>query len=187
MKEQKKALRRELIAARREMTEAERAECDKKITRALLSLPEYKNADTLLIYASYGEEIDTQAIAKAALADGKRLAFPRCEAGGVMNFYYCLPKKLVSGYKNIPEPPTGAPIFTKSERALCIVPALAVDREGFRLGYGGGFYDRFLAGFDGISVGLVRSIFYFEALPREDFDLPLDITVNGNEVIYNEK
>ena len=187
MKEQKKALRRELIAARREMTEAERAECDEKITRTLLSLPEYKNADTLLVYASYGEEIDTRAIAKAALADKKRLAFPRCEAGGVMNFYYCRPEDLVSGYKNIPEPPESAPMLEKSKRSLCIVPALAVDRDGFRLGYGGGFYDRFLAGFDGIAVGLVRSGFYFDSLPREGFDLPLDITVKENEVIHNEK
>jgi 5-formyltetrahydrofolate cyclo-ligase len=186
MREKKKVLRRELIAARREIPELQRAECDEKIARTLLSLPEYTASDTLLIYASYGEEIDTAAITKAALADGKRLAFPRCGANGIMKFYYSEPDALVPGYKNIPEPPEGAPLFTKGEHALCIVPALAIDREGFRIGYGGGFYDRFLAGFSGISVGLVRNEFFFDQIPREEFDLALNITISENGVIYNE-
>ena len=186
MKEAKKALRRELIAARRDMPEAIRSECDKKIAIALLSLPEYKNSDTLLIYASYGEEIDTKAIITAAQADGKRIAFPRCEAGGVMKFYYSRPEELASGYKNIHEPAESAPLFCGSERALCIVPALAIDKDGFRIGYGGGFYDRFLADFNGISVGLARGMFYFDKIVREEFDLALDITVTENGVIRNE-
>ena len=57
---------------------------------------------------------------------------------------------------------------------------------GFRLGYGGGFYDRFLKDFDGVTVGFVRDGFYFEGLPREEFDLPIDITVKRSEVKYNE-
>ena len=185
MKEEKKALRRELIAARRQMPETERIENDRAIAELFLSLPEYKKADILLLYASYGEEIDTKKIAEAAELDGKRLAFPLCGKEGTMTFHFCRPDELSAGYKGIPEPPATSPHYG-GERALCIVPALAIDESGFRLGYGGGFYDRFLKDFDGVTVGFVRDGFYFEGLPREEFDLPIDITVKRSEVKYNE-
>ncbi len=186
MKDQKKALRRELLELRRAMTASERTSADQKIANLFLSLDEYKNADTLLLYASYGEEIDTFGIARKALADGKSIAYPRCNPDHTMDFCICREGELTAGFKNIPEPPKNAPLFQKGGRAICIVPGLIFDRRGFRIGYGGGFYDRFLADFTGISVGLVRDRFFVDSLPREEFDLPVNIMVTQNEVIYNE-
>ena len=128
MKEEKKALRRELIAARRQMPETERIENDRAIAELFLSLPEYKKADILLLYASYGEEIDTKKIAEVAELDGKRLAFPLCGKEGTMTFHFCRPDELSAGYKGIPEPPATSPHYG-GERAHCIVPALAIDKK----------------------------------------------------------
>ena len=186
MKEQKKLLRRELLAARRAITESERNAADIKLAELFLSLDEYKRADTVLLYASYAEEIDTYRIARAALADGKRIAYPRCNPDRTMDFYICRPDELTAGFKGIPEPPQSAERFIKSDRAVCLLPALAVDRRGFRLGYGGGFYDRFLTDFRGTTVVPVRDGSLFDSLPREEFDIPASITVTQKEVIYNE-
>ena len=189
MKEQKRALRRELIARRRAMDKKSREEADALIAERVLSLPEYKNADILLLYASYGEETETYKIARAAEKEGKRTAYPLCKENGKMDFLFCKREELLPGFRGIPEPPSGAPRFdvgAADPTVLCIVPALAADKDGFRLGYGGGFYDRFLADFAGISAVTVKSAFLFDRLAREPFDLCCGLTVTEKEVIHNE-
>ncbi len=183
MMPEKSVLRRELLAKRRALAEKEKI--DAKILKNLLTLPEYRSAELILLYCSYGDEVDTGELARRAASEGKRIAFPRCEIGGgekSMDFYECPSRELISGYRDIPEPPIGAPRVRCDKSTLCIVPALAYDKEKNRLGYGGGFYDRYLADFDGITVGLCREAFLFESLPRDEHDLPVDIIITDKEV-----
>ena len=184
MKLAKSLLRRELLKKRQ--APAEKQSIDLKILENLISLPEYKSADLILLYCSYGDEVDTQELARRAAFDRKRIAFPRCMIDGgekSMDFYECSPGELVAGYRGIPEPPIGAPRARCDEKTLCIVPALAYDVNKNRLGYGGGFYDRYLENFGGITVGLCRSDFLFESLPREKFDLPVNIVITEKGAI----
>ena len=182
MNEEKKALRRQLLDRRAAMTASERQLADRAIAERFLALPEYSAAETLLLYASYGGEVDTYAIARAALRDGKMVAYPLCDADThTMRFLICPPEGLRPGYRGIPEPPEGAPCAELCGSVICVLPGLAFDREGHRLGYGGGFYDRFLENFRGVTVGLVRHL--TDSLPTEPHDIPCRITVTEKEVI----
>ena len=183
MKDEKKALRREFLARRRAILECEKEISDREIARLLFSLAEYKKADCILLYASLFDEVSTNEIARRALLDGKATAFPRCNSDHTMDFLFCSRDELTPGFHGIPEPPRNAPHFKNSENVLCIVPGLVFDRHGYRIGYGGGFYDRFLEDFKGIAVALVRSDFLIESVPREEFDLPCDIIITEKEVI----
>lgn len=182
MKEEKKALRRQLLDRRAAMTVSERQLADRAIAERFLALPEYAAAETLLLYASYGCEVDTYVIARAALRDGKRVAYPLCDAEShTMRFLICPPDGLRPGYRGIPEPPEDAPDAELCSSVICVLPGLAFDREGHRLGYGGGFYDRFLEDFRGATVGLARCL--ADSLPAEPRDIPCRITVTEKEVI----
>ena len=183
MKDEKKALRREFLARRRAILESEKQSVDREIARCFFLLDEYKNADSILLYASLADEVSTNGIARRAALDGKPTAFPRCNPDHTMDFLFCSREALIPGFHGIPEPPRNAPSFDGDENAICIVPGLVFDRHGYRVGYGGGFYDRFLKDFKGITVGLVRSDFLIESVPREEFDLPCDIIITEKEVI----
>ena len=183
MKNEKKLLRQELLAARRALSEEERARADLAVAEAFLSLPESKIAKTVVRYASYGCEVDTYAIARAAVAEGKTVAYPLCDAAThTMRFLICSPDGLSAGYRGIPEPTADCPEAAPDVTSVCVLPGLAFDREGGRLGYGGGFYDRFLARFPGIRVGLAREI-RKEPVPCEAHDARCHITVTEKEVI----
>ena len=183
MKNEKKLLRQELLAARRALSEEERARADRAVALAFLSLPEYKAAKKVLLYASYGSEVDTYAIARAAVAEGKTVAYPLCCADThTMRFLVCPPDELESGYRGIPEPSESCPEVIADSNTVCVLPGLAFDPNGGRMGYGGGFYDRFLAEFPGISVGLTRKISETH-IPCEAHDVPCRIIVTEKEVI----
>ena len=84
----------------------------------------------------------------------------------------------------IPEPPEHLPEITDFNGAFCVVPALAFSKNGQRLGYGGGYYDRFLSDFDGVSAGLCYSDFFINKLPAEKHDIALDIIVSEKGVFF---
>ncbi len=183
MKDEKKALRREFLARRKALSESEKENADRKIAGRLFELDEYKKAGCILLYASLADEISTNVIAHRAALEGKPTAFPRCNPDHTMDFLFCSRDDLIPGFHDIPEPPQDMPRFSSCENALCIVPGLVFDRRGFRIGYGGGFYDRFLKDFKGITVGLVRADFLIDSVPREEFDLTCDIIITEKEVI----
>ena len=183
MKDEKKALRREFLARRRAILESKKTSADREIARRFFLLDEYKNARVILLYASLSDEVSTDEIARRAVLDGKRIAFPRCNSDHSMDFLFCSRDDLIPGFHGISEPPQGAPHFEGGENVLCIVPGLVFDRRGYRIGYGGGFYDRFLKDFDGFKVALARADFILDSVPREDFDLPCDIIITEKEVI----
>jgi len=175
MKGEKAALRALLKQQRQALLAQAAGQSDAAITAGLLAWPLFARADVLLTYVSTPGEVDTLALIRAALAQGKTVAVPRClpERRMVFGRISAL-EELVPGAYGIPEPPPECPTAEAGSNSLCLVPGLAFDSRGNRIGYGGGYYDRFLAGFPGISVGLVRQDFLKTALPAEATDRRVD-------------
>ena len=170
--EQKQALRRELLALRSQRNEAERAACSATIARHVIESDCFENARVILCYAPVRGEVDPRPIATAAWALGKTVAFVRSNPEDCTLTFCTLSSldELTTGAYRIPEPPADAPILKNFDGALCVVPALAFDRRGFRLGYGKGYYDRFLADFEGSAIGLCYSRLLQDALPTDPHD-----------------
>ena len=181
MKKQKRA---ELKKQREELADKELF--SDKIADAFLSSDIYQNADTLLLYYSVGSEVSTSRILKIAWMDNKRVAFPVCiDNKGFMEFYYVTDEaELVDGMYGIKEPCKESEKYDFSHPGLCIVPGLSFDRNGYRIGYGKGYYDRFLSKFNGISVGLCYESLVSESLPRDAYDKKVNYLITDKK-IYN--
>ena len=172
--EKKAPLRRELLARRDALLGRE--ERSRAIRRQVLALPEYRRARRLLLYLSQGSEVDTWPLLDRALAQGRAVYAPRCLDGqGNMAFFRVFSREeLAPGRFGLWEPlQERCPLLTEWEGALCLVPGIAFDREGFRLGYGKGYYDCFLAAQPVRTVGLCFEALAFERLPRDGFDRPV--------------
>lgn len=178
--ETKKAIRKEYLSRRNLLPEKLRDKYSKLIEERLLSLEQYKKADILLIYAGYGSEVSTHGIIEHALSCSKRVFCPKVLAPGEMEFYEIFSlKDLILGYKNIPEP-SDTKCFYEYQgdtNPLMIMPLVAYDSWGMRLGYGGGFYDRYLQKHtfsQKIALGFDCQK-YETNLPAEDNDIRPDL------------
>lgn len=191
LRDEKNALREQYKAMRRALSPQEKSAMDHKITDRIRSLVSYRYADTILFYYPKSTEIDTIPLAKSALSSGKKVAFPVTQENGRMEFRLISDPDadFVPGRFGIPEPGPACPLFEKqsSASALILVPALAFDREGYRLGYGKGYYDRYLENFIVTSVGLVYQDFIADRLPRGRFDRAVDLLVTEKGVKTFEK
>ncbi len=176
--EAKRALRRRFGAERAALGAEARDACDSRIRAVLAEFAPYASAPLVLAYLSYRDEVDTVELARDILALGRRLAVPRCvPARHEMTFFEIASLDDVSaGYKGILEPASHvvdslSPDDADLAASVCLVPALAFDRRGFRLGYGGGYYDRFLAAYKGTAIGLARAPqISEEGLPVDRYD-----------------
>lgn len=143
-----------------------------------LALPEVEGADTVLVFYGTGREPDTVPLIQALLERGKRVALPvvlphrGMEARQVLDLDRLVPNRF-----GIPEPEAGAPLIPKGEIGAALVPHLMVDREGYRLGWGGGYYDRWLVDFPGFTVCVCRPGRLVEHMPREEFDVPVKLVL----------
>ncbi|MGI6254006.1 MAG: 5-formyltetrahydrofolate cyclo-ligase [Acutalibacter sp.] len=167
----KSALRKELAARRNALPD--RAAKSRAIQDHVRALPGYLRAEKLLLYLSMGSEVDTWGIFQSALSCGKAVYAPRCLDGeGHMAFYRVKSREeLKQGRFGLWEPdPTVCAPLTGTDGALCLVPGLAFDEAGFRLGYGKGYYDRFLANHPVETVGLCYGELLLPQLPREALD-----------------
>ena len=165
---------------------ADRDVKDRLICEHFLNSGLYKNAKLLLCYAALKEEINADFIIEKALADGKKVALPRClDKSGNMEFYYIDSlSKLSVGSFGIREPDFKACKKVESfSDCVCLVPGLSFDKNGCRLGYGKGYYDRFIKKFIFISVGLCYNELLSEALPTEQHDKAVDFIVTEHEII----
>ena len=157
---------------------------DRQICECFLNSQLYKNARTLLCYAALKDEINTDSIIEKALEDGKRVALPRCsDLNGNMEFYYIKSlSELSCGSFGIrePDPDTCEKVQDFSD-CVCLVPALSFDESGYRLGYGKGYYDRFIKKFIIISVGLCYNEFLRDTLPVEMHDEAVDYIATESE------
>lgn len=175
---EKARLRRSLLERRKKLSRREQK--DQEILKMILSFPLYRGAETVLLYLSTPQEVDTYRLLEAALGEGKKVFAPVPSVEGTMAFHQVFRlEDLRPGRFGILEPPGSAPVFSAqaqnpSGKALCFVPGAAFDRRGHRLGYGKGYYDRFLAEAPVISVGLCYEELVLPRLPAEEFDQPVD-------------
>ena len=172
----KNTLRGVLLQKRAEFSREERKGMDRDIATGIIDSPLFKNASMLLIYAPMENEINLLSLAHVARKRGLPIAFPRCDKEtNTMQFYILHEgQKLTPGAYGIPEPPEDAPVCQPDERALCIVPALSYDLSGNRIGYGKGYYDRYLATFPGVKIGATYAAILLKNVPTEAHDLPVD-------------
>lgn len=182
----KKALRRKLRAIRDAIPQNERDRMSGEIREAITLMPEYAAAKCVLLYFPISSEPDIIPLADQALACGKTVAFPVVK-GNEMAFLRvsALDGFITSSY-GIPEPDAEiCECVTDFSEAICVVPALAVDEGGNRIGYGGGCYDRFLSGFPGFSVCAVFPQLSVKELPCEAHDVKPDaVVIPGRGVRY---
>lgn len=173
----KKQLRREIRDKKRAMTEAEIEEKSRCLGELFAQTQLYRDARTIYGYLPYNQEVRTVPMLARAMADGKRVAVPKVY-GDEMKFIYIDDLSAVEkGYAGIPEPVADTPI-ADDETALVLMPGLAFDKEGHRIGYGGGFYDKFLA--QEPSHPTVALCYDFQMLPElqtEEFDIPVDVVL----------
>ena len=148
--------------------------------------PEFLNADIILIYYPTHNEISPLSIFDVAQKMGKEIALPVCDIENNTLSFRIINSldEAIPSHFGIYEPPKAnkEPILT--ERSLALVPALAFSKDGYRLGYGKGFYDKFLVNFKGISAGFSYSEFVFDELPHETHDIPLKMLITESEVLY---
>lgn len=170
----KKELRSLIRQKKRAMTESQICEKSEKLGQLFAASAAYRNAKTVYGYLPYNQEVRTVAMLERAIADGKRVAVPKV-IGDDMKFIYIADlSRVEKGYAGIPEPVDDGPI-ADDPTALVLMPGLAFDREGHRIGYGGGFYDRFLAQEpDHPTLALCYDFQMMESLETEEFDIPVD-------------
>lgn len=177
-------LRKELKAKRRAI--ANKTEKDRKISDNLLSFEPYKKAQTVLFYAALDDEINIDLCIKKALDSGKMVALPVCtDKNGNMKFYYISSlSDIKTGFFGVREPDTDiCNEVVDYSSSICIVPAIAYDKQGFRLGYGKGYYDRFLKKYISHSIGLCYNELIEDKLPIGEYDIPVDYIISENGII----
>lgn len=153
---------------------------DARLAQMFLETDEYKKCRTLFAFVSSPIEVDTSVIIDRALSDGKHLALPRCKNRfGEMDFYYVTSLSVLEkGTFSLMEPNLNkCEKVTDLSDGLCIVPGLCFDLNGYRIGFGKGYYDRFLQQFGGITAGLCYSRCIEHNLPIGRFDKPVDILI----------
>ena len=149
---------------------------DLEIQSRLLISPEYRRAKSILIYAARSNEIATEGIIHAALANHKTVALPVCHKGGVMTFHRITSlSQLEVGRFDIMEPVSGCEEVIPDRDTLCICPALCCDMRGFRLGWGAGYYDRYLAKYDCTKAALCYSDSLIPEFETFDYDIRMDM------------
>ena len=170
----KKELRAMIRDQKRAMTTEEINRRSEKLMELFLQSEAYQNAKTIYGYLPYNQEVRTVPMLEQALKDGKRVAVPKCY-GDEMKFLFMDDlSRVEKGYAGIPEPVADEPV-ADDETALVLMPGMAFDPQGHRIGYGGGFYDKFLA--QEPNHPTLALCYDFQVLPHletEEFDIPVD-------------
>lgn len=183
---QKDSLRVAFKQKRLALSSEERASIDAAIAQRVFELSEFRDAQLVATYLSFGAEVETRGIIERAWQEGKTVALPRCVPASRSMRWYTIDsldglERHAFGMQEPAEDPAREVDLAVYKGALAIVPALAVDIQGYRLGYGGGYYDAFLAEFSGVSVGLCREVQVVEDLAalgaRERYDIPVDLVI----------
>ena len=186
IREYKNELRSKCKQLRTGMSAEVKADKDRKIFERVVSSGAYRDTDIVLTYVSTAIEVDTMAIIEQAFADKKRVAVPRCIDGTRdMEFYFIksmddLEKGTFGVLEPAPEKCVKAYAF---EKALCIVPGLSFDMKGYRLGYGKGYYDRFLENYNFTKVGITYDETLVSLIPNDRYDIAVDYIVTQNGII----
>ena len=190
----KDEIRQEYSAKRDALSPAEREENSLKICDFAKNLVSFRHAEVILLYYPIKSEINVIPIAEEAFKKGKAVAFPRCNTEDhTMKFHIVSSlDELEPGAYKILEPKESCPVYdpeNDTRVAVCYVPGLTFDSFGYRLGYGKGYYDKFMHTFRGSTIGIILSDFVVKSLPKGKFDRHCDIllTEKGVKGIKTEK
>ena len=157
---------------------------DSKICRNIISSAVFRYADVILLYYPVKGEVDILPLMQAAVESGKKVAFPRCHAEDhSMTFHYVSSADdFEKGAYGLREPLASLPVFDLRTgddlNVLCIVPAVVYDRKGYRIGYGGGYYDRFFGQCRPASIGVAYEEFIVKNVPHGRYDISVDVVVS---------
>ena len=182
----KSNLRSRYMELRRELSPQTKALLDSGVFDRIIRLRQYRNAKIVITYVSKDIEVDTLKLIEKAIDDGKTVAVPKCVKGTRNIDFYCIHSldMLEKSTFGVMEPKTEqCQKLTDFSDSVCIVPGMSFDVKGFRLGYGKGYYDRFLAEYSGTTVGICyASCVRWKDLPRNKHDKPVDLIVTENYI-----
>ena len=178
----KKALRAEIKAKKRAMTEEQIAATSDALAQQLYAHPAYRNAKSIFGYLSYNQEVRTMPMLEQAQKDGKRVAVPKVIGDTMIFIWLDDLSRIELGYCNIPEPIDNGPEAV-DETALVMMPGLAFDPTGRRCGYGGGFYDRYLEQHpDHPTLAMCYGFQMFDHLETDPHDIPVNYVLSQEVV-----
>ena len=194
MKAQKAELREKLLAERAAIPKEKRDAMSRVICDRAVSLSGFRLSETILLYAPKEIEVDVTPIARAAWDMGKTVAFPLChrpEDTFAYMTYHIVESldDLTPGSFGLLEPPSDAPLYdpkADTRGSLAFAPAIAFDRSGYRLGYGGGYYDRFFNTYSGSVIGVIFSDFVVPSLPHGRYDIKAGLIITEKGVRSTE-
>jgi len=180
----KRALRDQVRALRDALPAHERVRRSEEISRRLFSIEAVAEAATVMAFSSFASEVETKPIIERLVREGRRVALPRVESGEIVAARYRPGEPVRTATFGASEP-TGAEILAPEEIDVVVTPGLAFDRRGRRVGYGRGFYDRFLArtGTTTARIGICFSVQLVGDVPYGETDLAVDIVVTEDEVV----
>ena len=176
----KSELRKQVLQEMKALPREQKQFIDQALTERLLQHPFYQEAKVIASYLSFSHEFQTQELIEQALKDGKKVLIPKTYPKGRMDFVVYDPQQLVKTSFGLLEPQGDLEVVDVSQIDLIHVPGLAFTREGYRIGYGGGYYDRYLKHFTGHTLSTVYPCQIRDFIP-EDHDIPVQ------EVLIDER
>ncbi|AIF43421.1 5-formyltetrahydrofolate cyclo-ligase [Virgibacillus sp. SK37] len=183
----KKELRVRAINMLKSQSETKRKEIERKLTEQLIHTTVWENATVIGITMAQGFEWDTKSIIEIAWKQGKQVCVPKCSPQDKLLHFHKITSfnDLEVVYYNLLEPiPEQTEYVSKEKIDLLIVPGLLFNKEGFRVGFGGGYYDRFLTDFPNNTVSLLSEEQLVSKLPKESFDIPVKQLITENKLIH---
>ena len=184
----KKEIRARMKAQKAALTPDYVADYSARVTERFTAQPFYRDAKVLYAYLTFTEELRTDGLIRRAWADGKRVAVPRVLGKGVMEFYYIDSfDGFVRSAFGVPEPPEDPARLADEDDVLLLMPGLAFDRAHNRVGYGGGFYDRYLerlhaAGARIFKPALAYGFQIVDRIPADPYDIRVDAVLTADEI-----
>ena len=175
----KARIRKDVLQKMKDLEPENKRRVDQALIQRLRSLPAYQAASVIATYLPFPHEVDTSFLIDAAQEDGKQVVIPKTYPKGRMEFVAYDPQKLIPTAFGLLEPEDGSQAVDQSKIDLIHVPGVGFQKDGYRLGYGGGYYDRYLADFDGATVSTIYACQEVDFAPA-----PHDIPVQ--EVLVDE-
>ena len=168
----KSELRKQVLQEMKAIPQKQKNTMDRALTDRLLHHPFYQEAKVIATYLSFPHEFQTQGLIDQALRDGKQVLIPKTYPQGRMEFVVYDPQQLVKTFFGLLEPQGDLEVVDASQIDLIHVPGLAFTTEGYRIGYGGGYYDRYLENFAGHSLSTIYPC-QVQEFNSEDHDIPV--------------
>lgn len=189
MAEERTALRTNILAARNSLPAAERQRKNRAITERLLALPEFARARSIFAYVSFRSEVETLDLIAHCLKNGRAVSVPLtlpAEHRLLAHAITDMSQDLTPGYCGIPEPLATLPLVDPASIEVVVIPGSVFDTRGGRLGYGGGYYDRFLhsASPQALRIGLAFDLQVVKAVPLENHDQQLDYLITETRTMH---